>query len=77
MASIKLPHREPSLECSEDAGLVRSAIKRASSIQAAFKGERVMVFPIAIQNIFETYPEDRVLPSLDRSPYEHPELESE
>jgi hypothetical protein len=66
---IKSPHSEPSLECSEDAGLTRSAIKGASSIQATFKRVRVMIFPIAIKYIFETFPEEWVFPSLDRSSY--------
>ena len=45
---IKLPHSKPSLECPEDAGLIRQAMKRVSSVQAAFKREWVMVSPIAI-----------------------------
>ena len=68
MAPIKKsPHSEPSLECSEDAGLSPSAIEGASSFQAAFKRERVMISPIAIQYILETFPKGRVFPSLDRS----------
>ena len=75
MASVKSPHSEPSLECSEDTGLTRSAIKGASSIQTAFKRVRVMISPIAIKYILETFPEEWVFPSLDRSSYEYPECE--
>jgi hypothetical protein len=46
--NIKLPHSKPSLECPEDAGLIRQAMKGVSSVQAAFKSEWVMVSPIAI-----------------------------
>src|SRR5271168_2036447 len=66
MVSLKSPHGEPSLERSES---VRTAVKGGSSVQAAFKSERVMISPIATQYIFETFPEKRIFPSLDRSSY--------
>ena len=75
MESIRSPHSEPSLECSEDARLIRSTIKGTSSIQATFKRVRVMVSPIAIKYVLETFPEERIFPSLDRSSSEYPECE--
>jgi hypothetical protein len=71
MVSIESPHSKPSLKCSEGAGLIRSAIKRGSSVQATFKSIRVVMSPIAIKYILETFPEERVFPSLNRSSYEY------
>ena len=73
--TIKSPHREPPLKSSEDAGLSRSSIKGTSSIQTAFKSERVMISPVAVKYILETFPEEWVFPSLDRSSYKYPDLE--
>ena len=64
----KSPHSEPSLECSKGTGLIHSAIKRSSSVQATFKCVRIMISPIAIKYILETFPEECVFPSLDSSP---------